>query len=678
MSTSVYGRLRPPRCVALLAGLALLTAAGAAPARASFAPAPDSPLAVGAQPYTALAQDFDGDGRVDVASMNGTASNLSVFLRTPAGAFAAAGGSPFATGSGPSKAVVADFNADGRSDFAVSNYVSGTVSVLLAQPLGGWALEGGSPGAQGAAAVAAADVNGDNRPDLLVPDYNAGGVTVLLRQPGGGFVAEAGKPATGANPRDLAVADFNADGRPDTAVTNLGSGTVTVLLRQPGGGFAAESGSPIPVGTQPNGIVARDLNGDGRPDLAVANYGSDSVTVLLRQPGGGFAPDPASPVAVGDGPIGIVAPDVNGDGIPDLAVANNAAGTVSVLLRRAAGSYDPDAGSPIGLPANPSGVASGDVDADGRPDLVVTSDQANVLNVLLNTTPRPAPAAAAAGPGVTPAPLRLPVAGVAAKELELAGSGGKVSQALERALAKADLEAILRAVPTTSQILEQVSKQKQKPAVPDPAVQQRLDSFVYGVPVEVSGSAGEVVDIAAAFAIASRGGAGGKVTVVELPPVAAELQGKSTTVRLPVDAKAAAELQRNGIDEAALAVTATETTADKLDALGDMTMEKQQRLQIYMDVYNQTATMISNILQKVGETSSAIVGNLKRPGGNGAASKAALRRRAGVAANKANAAAHKAAALLAPVLRAHPIRSPRATFALRPCPKRCAYPRFGR
>ena len=111
----------------LLPGMAALGALFiTAPAQASFAPE-GSPLAVGAaQPYGVLTADFNRDGRTDAATVNGTGSNLSVFLRGPAG-FAAEAGSPFPTGPGPGYGVVADFNGDGFPDVATQNFNNGTV-----------------------------------------------------------------------------------------------------------------------------------------------------------------------------------------------------------------------------------------------------------------------------------------------------------------------------------------------------------------------------------------------------------------------------------------------------------------------------------------------------------------------------------------------------------------------
>ena len=104
-------------------------------------------------------------------------------------------------------------------------------------------------------------------------------------------------------------------------MTNLNSGSVTVLLRQ-GASFTQETGSPFTVGSGPNGLLAHDFNGDGRPDLAVTNVNDDNVTILLRQPGGGFAPMPGSPFGVGDAPVSIATADFNRDGLSDLVTGD--------------------------------------------------------------------------------------------------------------------------------------------------------------------------------------------------------------------------------------------------------------------------------------------------------------------------------------------------------------------
>src|SRR5262244_3301433 len=114
---------------AVVAAGAVLAAAGTA--WADFVTEAGSPYAVGNAPYSIDAADFNGDGRPDVVTVNGTSSNVSVFLRQPAGRFAEEAGSPIPVGVGPSGAATGDFNSDGLVDMAVSAFNGGNVSVLL-------------------------------------------------------------------------------------------------------------------------------------------------------------------------------------------------------------------------------------------------------------------------------------------------------------------------------------------------------------------------------------------------------------------------------------------------------------------------------------------------------------------------------------------------------------------
>ena len=116
----------------LLPGMAALGALViTAPAQASFAPEAGSPITVGNAPYGVVTTDFNGDALPDVATVNGTSSNLSVLLRQPAGGFAQEAGSPFPLGLGPGYGAAADFNGDGRPDVATGTFQAGSASVLL-------------------------------------------------------------------------------------------------------------------------------------------------------------------------------------------------------------------------------------------------------------------------------------------------------------------------------------------------------------------------------------------------------------------------------------------------------------------------------------------------------------------------------------------------------------------
>lgn len=85
----------------------------------------------------------------------------------------------------------------------------------------------------------------------------------------------------GTNPKAIVIADFNGDGKPDLATANAGAGSITVLLANGSGGFSAAANSPFSVGTNPRSLAIGDFNGDGIPDLVTANFGGNSITVLL-------------------------------------------------------------------------------------------------------------------------------------------------------------------------------------------------------------------------------------------------------------------------------------------------------------------------------------------------------------------------------------------------------------
>src|SRR5439155_1263538 len=150
------------------------------------------------------------------------------------------------------------------------------------------------------------------------------------------FVARRDFASGGLDPSSVAVGDFNGDGVPDLAVANSRSDTVSVLLG--GGDRTFQAPLTFAVGRNPVFVVVGDFNGDGVPDLAVANEGA--VSVLLGNGDGTF--QAALSLTAGGNPRSLAVGDFNGDGVLDLAVVNGdflKAGTVSVLLGNGDGSF---------------------------------------------------------------------------------------------------------------------------------------------------------------------------------------------------------------------------------------------------------------------------------------------------------------------------------------------------
>jgi uncharacterized protein (DUF2141 family) len=268
-----------------------------------------------------------------------------------------------------------------------------TLTILLGDGKSGF-TESSSPAAgEGPVSLAVGDFNGDGKLDLAVADWGSnfyggtsnGTVTILLGQGDGTFVPASSSPTVGLIPVSVVTGDFNGDGKLDLAVYNWIGGDVSILLGNGDGTFTATQ-SPT-IGPQPglpvgdfNEMVVGDFNGDGKLDLAVANNADDTITILLGKGDGTFTAT-ASPPATGVGPGGVAVGDFNGDGKLDLAVANwtykyptpTVNGSVTLLLGNGDGTFTPNPSSNA-VEENPVAVLPGDFTGSGRLGLAVVNE----------------------------------------------------------------------------------------------------------------------------------------------------------------------------------------------------------------------------------------------------------------------------------------------------------------
>ena len=320
--------------------------------------------------------DLNGDGVPDLVVENGPTNNnyLGVLLGTGGGHFAPevdyAVHAPYAV-------QLADLNGDGKPDIIVSELTAPAANVLLNHGDGTFAppVTYGLPGF--AEIIAVSDLNGDGLPDLAI-SYDTStsttttlGVEVLLNTGGGAFGVPVNEvvydgPFLTYEGSDLAVADLDGDGLPDLAVAQTGSNAISVLLNTGGGTFAA----PVehPTAGMPAALSTHDLNGDGLPDLV---FDDDNVGVMLNTGGGTFAAE----VDYAGG--GYTVADVNHDGSPDLLLLSTT--TVTVQLNHGDGTF----AAPITAYTSTTAgaVRVGDMNGDGLPDLV--TEWGNSLSVWL-------------------------------------------------------------------------------------------------------------------------------------------------------------------------------------------------------------------------------------------------------------------------------------------------------
>ncbi len=288
------------------------------------------PFPAGAGPGAVAVGDFNGDGAQDLVTANARTASVSVLLGDGYGRFAAQ--DSIATGSSPAAVAVGDFNGDGAQDLVTANYHSadGTASVLLGDGAGGFAPRIDVATGPASYDIAVGDFNSDGRQDLatVMTDWlMEQGVGVLLGD-GEGHFSPMSVFGTSLEPVAVAVGDMNGDGRQDlvSAQRLEGVGEIAVLLGDGSGVFAG--GRRLRIDRETLCVTLGDANGDGRQDVVSAK---GSVVIVLRGDGRGGLASPLE-FSAGARPADVAVADLNGDGLQDLATANYGSDSVSVLL----------------------------------------------------------------------------------------------------------------------------------------------------------------------------------------------------------------------------------------------------------------------------------------------------------------------------------------------------------
>jgi len=341
--------------------------------------------------------DFDGDGKLDLGALNSyNFGSLYVFRGSGTGAFQLT--DAFSDiGSSPRGIAAGDFNGDGRPDIVTANgsFSQGEASVYLNNNLNNnltfneeHQLNWAGPGGTSASSVAVADFNADGKLDLVLSNISTNSADIALGDGAGHFTNFQRFNSGGIAPSHVVVRDFNGDGKLDLAVANSGSGgsnnNVGILLGNGDGGFSPTIS--YPGGASPTFLATGDFNSDNKPDLAVASGSTNEgpkVSILLNDGAGAFGP-PSSFLSGGMTTLSLSAADFNGDGKIDLAVANRLQSNVQLFVGDGAGNFTPSSSYNSGA-SGPNFITASDLNGDSLPDLVVAHEGPRRVSVLLNT-----------------------------------------------------------------------------------------------------------------------------------------------------------------------------------------------------------------------------------------------------------------------------------------------------
>lgn len=347
--------------------------------------------------------DFDGDGKIDIATANQSISTLSVFRNTSSSTVINAStlGSPVSliTGTTPTFIQAEDIDGDGKPDIVTGNYGSNTMSVFKNNSTSGllsFATKVDYPTGGNSGPCAFADIDGDGLKDMVHANFATNFFSVYRNQSVPGTISfvntrldfPSGTVASAT--REIVATDLNGDAKPDVAVLYY-NGYLGLFRNTSTVGNVSFATGVMVTGVNLNaGLAVGDLDMDGKPDLAVSSYNT-GVELVYKNTSttSALSCNPYVSLSIGAGsqPHMNTIADIDEDGKPEIIVGNRGVSTISVFKNYAnTGTIASSAFTRIDFASGttPLGVALGDINGDNKRDLIVANNGTNTISIFKN------------------------------------------------------------------------------------------------------------------------------------------------------------------------------------------------------------------------------------------------------------------------------------------------------
>lgn len=346
---------------------------------------PKQDFALGANAKALAAVDLDGDGKPDLIASNTDDNSISVYRNTgSSGTITFAARQDIVSGAAPHSVKVGDFDSDGMKDLAFVNGGGASFSILK------------NTSSSGAISFASSvDISTPaNLKTLTLNDFDAdGGLDVAVafatevrvyRGLGSMNFAQPVVLSVTNSLEELTAGDLTGDRKPEIAAVSSGANLLTVYHNTSSPGALSFSGGVgLATGVFPSAVAVGDLNHDGAIDIVVSNATSNTISYFRNtSSGGGLSLQSKVDVPTGGGPAGISIGEMNGDGKLDLVVTNSGDASVSVFLSVGTGSFSLAPPATFTTGTGPASVIVADLDGDARFDLATANSTANSISVL--------------------------------------------------------------------------------------------------------------------------------------------------------------------------------------------------------------------------------------------------------------------------------------------------------